>query len=168
MKKNPFKDLETTNGILYVFYIIARVLIVIDIIGCVVGGIIMCVKLSAVYGSILLLSGVFSGIIGYVLIWCWNTVCRCFYDAALATREMYVKDHPEMLQNNETVDDDEHYVVFNERKNIYTSDLKNAKLLFTDDEDDAMIFDDANEAKRLMLAYGLNDKDGWIIKQIKM
>lgn len=167
MKKNPFKDLETTNGILYVLYIIARVFIVLDIIGCIIGGIIMCVSISVKYGCILLFGGVFSGIIGYAFAWCANTVMRCFYDAACVTREMYAKTNPEVLQNDEGTKGEVNYVIYNKQKNIYTSDLKDKKLLFTDDEDDAMIFDDPNEAHRLMMAYDLNVKDGWEVKQIE-
>lgn len=169
MKKNPFKDLQTTDGILYVWYIIAKIVIALSIIGSVVGGIIMCVNLSVMYGCFVLFGGVLGGIIEYALAWSAKTVCRCFYDAACATKEMYEKNNPEeTIKSGDDFGEEENYVIYNEKTNTYTSDLDDKRLLFCNDEDDAMIFDDVKEAQRLMLAYELNRQDGWTIKRIKM
>lgn len=170
MKKNPFRDLQATDGMLRVIYAIELIAIVIEVVACVAWGIVWCVNYSVLYGCLVLFGGVIAAILSYFIVWCRNAVMRCFYDAACASREMYSKDHPDVMSKVETPSEYKEisFVVYNETKKIYASDLKDQVLLFSDDEDDAMLFDDDAEAKRLMNGYDLSEKDGWTIKQVEL
>lgn len=170
MKKNPFKDLQATDGMLRVLYAIERIAIIIGVIVCFASGIVWCVNYSVLYGCLMIFGGIFAGIILFLLVWCNNAVMRCFYDAACATKELYTKEHPESAQAVEAPSESEEiaFAVYNERTKRYASDLKGQALLFSTDEDDSMRFDDVDEAMRLMRDYGLTQKDGWITKQIKL
>lgn len=161
MKKKHFEDLEKTDAILYAYYIIARIAITIGIIICVIWGIVMCAKTSVKYGSIMIFGGLIAGAIGYVSVWCMNIVLRCFYDAACATKELYESQKkPKQTAG--------YFVIQNAKKNLYASEIVDDGVKFSENEDDAMLFDTEHEAMRVVKDFRLTKDDGWFIKQIEI
>ena len=161
MKKKHFEDLDATNGIIFVLYLVARILIIIGTIASIVGGVIMCAMFSVKYGCIVLFGGVFVGIIDYLLAWCINTVFRCFYDAACVAKELYESEK----KAKQTAG---YFVIQNAKKNLYASEIVDDGVNFSENEDDAMLFDTEHEAMRVVKDFRLTKDDGWFIKQIEI
>lgn len=165
MDKKHFEDINMTSKILSLFHILAIVAMILQIIGCIVGGTIMIVRFSVKYGSLLLFGGVISGAIGLVGIWLWNIVFQCFLDSACATKELYdISSKKGTLKETTGVC----YVIQNVKKNEYASNIVDDGIASSPNQDDAMLFDTKQEAERVVHDFGLSKNDGWFIKQAKI
>lgn len=165
MNKKHFEDINMTSNILSLFHILAIVAMILQIIGCIVGGTIMIVRFSVKYGSLLLFGGVISGAIGLVGIWLWNIVFQCFLDSTCATKELYdISSKKGMLEEATGV----FYIIQNVKKNEYASNIVDDGVASSPNIDDAMLFDTKQEAERVVHDFGLSKNDGWFVKQAKI
>lgn len=165
MNKKHFEDLEMSATIVEFFYIILKIFSIVEIVGSVVGGIILWVRFSPLYGALLLFLGSLSGVIGCIVVWLSNIVLNCFLDSACATKELYdISSKKEMLEEATGV----FYIIQNVKKNEYVSNIVDDGVAFSPNIDDAMLFHTKQEAERVVHDFGLSQNDGWFIKQAKI
>lgn len=165
MSKKHFEDLEMSATIVEFFYILLKIFSIVEIVGCVVGGVILCVRFSPLYGTLLLVLGSLSGVIGLIVAWLSNIVLNCFLDSACATKELYdVSSKKGMLKETTGI----LYIIQNVKKNEYASNIVDDGVASSPNKDDAMLFDTKQEAERVVHDFGLSKEDGWFIKQAKI
>lgn len=165
MDKKHFEDLEMSATIVGFFYIVLRIFSIVEIVGSVVGGVILWVRFSPLYGVLLLVLGSLSGVIGLIVAWLSNIVLNCFLDSACATKELYdVSSKKGMLKETTGI----LYIIQNVKKNEYISNIVDDGVASSPNKDDAMLFDTKQEAERVVHDFGLSKEDGWFIKQAKI
>lgn len=165
MDKKHFEDLEMSATIVEFFYIILKIFSIVEIVGSVVGGVILWVRFSPLYGTLLLVLGSLSGVIGLIVAWLSNIVLNCFLDSACATKELYdVSSKKGMLKETTGI----LYIIQNVKRNEYASNIVDDGVASSPNKDDAMLFDTKQEAERVVHDFGLSKDDGWFIKQAKI
>lgn len=127
MNKKHFEDLEMSATIVEFFYIILKIFSIVEIVGSVVGGVILWVRFSPLYGALLLFLGSLSGVIGRIVAWLSNIVLNCFLDSACATKELYdisskkdITSETQKTKSNDSMQTKREYVIkkVGERKYI--------------------------------------------------
>lgn len=165
MSKKHFEDLEMSATIVEFFYIILKIFSIVEIVGSVVGGVILWVRFSPLYGVLLLVLGSLSGVIGLIVTWLSNIVLNCFLDSACATKELYdVSSKKGMLKETTGI----LYIIQNVKKNEYISNIVDDGVASSPNIDDAMLFHTKQEAERVVHDFGLSKDDGWYIEQAKI
>lgn len=161
MNKKHFEDLEMSATIVEFFYIILKIFSIAEIVGSVVGGVILWVRFSTLYGALLLFLGSFSGVIGLIVAWLSNIVLNCFLDSSLVTKELYESSRQKDVVKSV-------YIIFNTKEKVYASEITDDGIDTSADTDDAMLFETMQDARQVVDDFGLVKNKGWVIKQTKI
>lgn len=161
MNKKHFEDLDFAAVIVKEFYVFAKFISIVTIIGSVVGGVILWVRFSILYGALLLFLGSLSGVMCLIVAWLSNIVLNCFLDSSRVTKELY--ESSKLNDVAKIV-----YIIFNTKEKVYASEITDDGVASSPNIDDAMLFDTKQEAERVVHDFGLSKNDGWFVKQAKI
>ncbi len=161
MNNKHFEDLEMSATIVEFFYILLKIFSIAEIVGSVVGGVILWVRFSTLYGALLLFLGSFSGVISLIVAWLSNIVLNCFLDSTHVTKELYESSKPKDVVKSV-------YIIFNTKEKVYASEITDDGIDTSANADDAMLFDTMQDAKQVVDDFGLVKNKGWVIKQAKI
>lgn len=161
MNKKHFEDLEMSATIVEFFYILLKIFSIVTIIGSVVGGVILWVRFSILYGALLLFLGSLSGVMCLIVAWLSNIVLNCFLDSTRVTKELYESSKQKDVVKSV-------YIIFNTKEKVYASEITDDGIDTSAKADDAMLFDTMQDAKQVVDDFGLVKNKGWVIKQTKI
>lgn len=161
MNKKHFEDLEMSATIVEFFYILLKIFSIAEIVGSVVGGVILWVRFSILYGALLLFLGSLSGVMCLIVAWLSNIVLNCFLDSTRVTKELYESSKQKDVVKSV-------YIIFNTKEKVYASEITDDGIDTSANADDAMLFDTMQDAKQVVDDFGLVKNKGWVIKQAKI
>lgn len=161
MNNKHFEDLEMSATIVEFVYIILKIFSIAEIVGSVVGGVILWVRFSTLYGALLLFLGSLSGVIGLIVAWLSNIVLNCFLDSSRVTKELYESSRQKDVVKSV-------YIIFNTKEKVYASEITDDGIDTSADTDDAMLFETMQDARQVVDDFGLVKNKGWVIKQAKI
>lgn len=161
MNKKHFEDLEMSATIVEFFYILLKIFSIAEIVGSVVGGVILWVRFSTLYGALLLFLGSLSGVINLIVAWLSNIVLNCFLDSTRVTKELYESSKPKDVVKSV-------YIIFNTKEKVYASEITDDGIDTSANADDAMLFETMQDARQVVDDFGLVKNKGWVIKQTKI
>lgn len=161
MNKKHFEDLDFAAVIVKEFYVFAKFISIVTIIGSVVGGVILWVRFSTLYGALLLFLGSLSGVMCLIVAWLSNIVLNCFFDSSRVTKELY--ESSKLNDVAKIV-----YIIFNTKEKVYASEITDDGIDTSADTDDAMLFETMQDTRQVVDDFGLVKNKGWVIKQTKI
>ena len=176
MDKQMKDRYDIVCGMISTGIVLAYIAVVLGTISLIGFGIYYCVGISVLSGVLMMLGGVIEGIIGCIIIRCIKYINTFFCDVTEIVLKSGAKNSTDEQvptnKKNKTNIPKIRVLVYNKDDNVYFSGINQQfgtfAIMTCDNPNGAVSFDDEYNAASFMKELKLNEKDGWVVKQIKL
>ena len=176
MDKQMKDRYDIVCGMISTGIVLAYIAVILGTISLIGFGIYYCVGVSVLSGVLMMLGGVVEGIIGCIIIRCIKYVNTFFCDVAETVLNGNVKNFADQQvsnnKKNKANSPKKQVFVYNKNESQYFSGINQQfgtfAIMTCDNPNGAVAFDDEYNASSFMKEFKLSEKDGWVVKQIKL
>ncbi len=176
MDKQMKDKYDIVCGMISTGIVLAYIAVVLGAISLIGLGIYYCVGISILSGVLVMLGGVVEGTIGCIIIRCIKYVNTFFCDVAetvLKNNTRNVADeNAQCNKKNKISIPQKRVFIYNKNENQYFSGINQQfgtfAMMTCDNPNGAVTFDNEYDATSFMKEFKLSEKDGWVVKQIKL
>ncbi len=176
MDKQMKDRYDIVCGMISTGIVLAYIAVILGTISLIGFGIYYCVGVSVLSGVLMMLGGVVEGIIGCIIIRCIKYVNTFFCDVAETVLKNNtrngVDENSQGNKKNKTSIHQNRVFVYNKNDSQYFSGINQQfgtfAMMTCDNPNGAVAFDNEYDATSFMNEFKLCEKDGWVVKQIKL